>query len=79
MHLTPAGGTHERRVRSLAIGRWASQQCWSVTAGKVRHNSSNVRGVTAGKVGRNSSIYNNVLLLGCVLHACNWYCLQTLC
>ena len=36
----------------------ASQQCWGVTAGKARHNSSNVRGVTAGKMGRNASIYN---------------------
>ena len=55
MHLTPAGGAREQRVRSLAIGRRASEQCWGVTAGKARHNSSNVRGVTAGKVGRNSS------------------------
>ena len=26
-----ACGGHKRRVRSLAIGRWASQQCWGVT------------------------------------------------
>ena len=58
MHLTPAGGASERRMRSLAIGRRVSQQCWGVTAGKARHNSSNVRGVTAGKVGCNSSYYN---------------------
>ena len=50
MHLTPA--------ESLAIGRRASRQCWGVTAGNARHNSSNVRGVTAGKVGRNSSMRN---------------------
>ena len=49
MHLRPAGGPHERRVRSLAIGRRASKQCWGVTAGNAMHNSSNVRGVTAGK------------------------------
>ena len=55
MHLTPAGGTREWRVRSLAIDRRASQQCCGVTAGNARHNSSNVRGVTAGKVRRNSS------------------------
>ena len=60
MHLPPAGGAHERRVRSLAIGRRASQQCWGVTAGKASHNSSNVRGVTAGKVGHNSSKCNLV-------------------
>ena len=60
MHLTTAGGPHERRVRSLAIGRRASQQCWGVTAGKARHNSSNVRGVTAGKMGHNSSRANDV-------------------
>ena len=47
-------------MRSLAIGRRASQQCWGVTAGKARHNSSNVRGVTAGKVGHNSSKCNLV-------------------
>ena len=47
-----------RRVRSLAIGRRASQQFWDVTAGKARHNSSNVRGVTAGKLGHNSSSSN---------------------
>ena len=35
---------------SHAIGRWASQQCWGVTAGKATQNSSNVRGVTAGKM-----------------------------
>ena len=40
MHLTPAGGPHERRVRSIAIGRRASKQWWGVTAGKARHNSS---------------------------------------
>ena len=28
----------------------ASQQCWGVTAGQARHNSSNVGGVTAGQV-----------------------------
>ena len=50
MHLTPAGGPHERRVRSLVIGRRASQQRWGVTAGKARHTSSNVRCVSAGKV-----------------------------
>ena len=43
-------------MRSLAIGRRASKQCWGVTAGKAMHNSSSVRGVTAGKMGRNSSI-----------------------
>ena len=59
MHLTPAGGAHERRMRSLAIGWWASQQCWGVTAGKARHNSSIVRGVTAGKVRHNSSNNND--------------------
>ena len=47
-----------RRVRSLAIGWRASQQFWDVTAGKARHNSSNVRGVTAGKLGHNSSSSN---------------------
>ena len=49
MRLTPAGGPHVRHVRSFAIGWRASKQCWGVTAGKPRHNSSNVRGVTAGK------------------------------
>ena len=49
MRLTPAGGPHERHVRSFAIGWRASKQCWGVTAGKPRHNSSNVRGVTSGK------------------------------
>ena len=49
MHLTPAGGPQERHVRSFAIGWRASKQCWGVTAGKPRHNSSNVRGDTAGK------------------------------
>ena len=43
-------------MRSLVISRWASQQCWGVTAGKARHNSSNVRGVTAGKVRHNSIV-----------------------
>ena len=69
MHITPAGGPHEQRVRSLAIGRRASQQCCGVTAGKDRHNSSNVRGVTAGKVRHNSSSYNRMLstsqMVGC--------------
>ena len=57
MHLTPVGGAHEWRVRSLAIGRGASQQCWGVTAGKARHNSitGNVRGVTVAKVRHNFS------------------------
>ena len=47
-----------------ASGRWldfapmASQQWWGVTAGQVRHNSSNVGGVTAGQVRHNSSVYN---------------------
>ena len=58
MHLRPAGGPHEQRVRSLAIGWRASQQCWGVTAGNASHNASNARGVTAGKMGRNSSEYN---------------------
>ena len=58
MHLTPAGGTRERRMLSLAIGRRASQQCWGVTARKARHNSSNVRGVTAGQVRHNYSRVN---------------------
>ena len=58
MHLKPAGGPHERRVRSLAIGWQAPKQCRGVTAGKPRHNSSNVRGVTAGKVRHNSSSPN---------------------
>ena len=58
MHLTPEGGARERRDRSLAICRRASQQCGGVTAGKARHNSSNVRGVTADKVVRNSSVHN---------------------
>ena len=49
-----ADGPHERRVRSFAIGWRASKQCWGVTAGKARHNSSNVRGVTGGKMGHNS-------------------------
>ena len=49
-----------RNVRSLAIGRWASQQCWGVTAGKAGHNTCNVRGVTAGKVGCNSSEGNEL-------------------
>ena len=40
------------------ISRWASQQCWGVTAGKARHKSSNVTGVTAGKVRHNSSECN---------------------
>ena len=43
-------------MRSLAIGRRASPQCWGVTAGKARYNSSSGRGVTAGKVGHNSSL-----------------------
>ena len=60
-----------RSARSLAIGRWASQQCWGVTAGKVSHNSSNVRGVTAGKVGRNSSIISVVMVCTVV---CFMYC-----
>ena len=47
-----------RSARSLAIGRRASKQCWGVTAGKARHNSSNVRGVTAGKMGHNSRSSN---------------------
>ena len=52
----------QRRVWSLAIGRRASQQCWGVTAGKARHNSSNVRGVTTGKVGRSSSDPNHNII-----------------
>ena len=46
-----------------ASGRWldfapmASQQWWGVTAGQVRHNSSNVGGVTAGQVRHNASTY----------------------
>ena len=57
MHVTPAGGPHER---SFAIGWRASKQCWGVTAGNPRHNSSNVRDVTAGNMGRNSS-GNNIM------------------
>ena len=72
MHLTPAGGPHERHVRSFAIGWQASKQCWGVTAGKPRHNSSNVRGVTAGKMGRNSSKTNVVNILLCT----SWVCVQ---
>ena len=60
MHLIPAGGARERHVRSLAIGRRESLQCWGVSEGKARHNSSNVRGVTAGKVGRNCSIFKEI-------------------
>ena len=33
-------------------------QLGGVTAGQMRHNSSNVGGVTAGQVRHNSSIYN---------------------
>ena len=32
--------------------------CWGVTAGRPRHNPSNVGGVTAGQVEQNSSIIN---------------------
>ena len=42
-HALNTCGDHKRRMRSLAIGRRvniASQQCWGVSAGKVRHNSS---------------------------------------
>ena len=58
MLLPPAGRPQERHVWSFAIGWRASKQCWGVTAGKPRHNSSNVRDVTAGKIGCNSS--NNI-------------------
>ena len=47
----------------IRIGRRASQQCWGVTAGNARHNSSNVRGVKAGKMGRNSSGYNSTSMI----------------
>ena len=49
-------------ARSLVIGRRASQQCGGITAGKARHNSSNVRGATAGKVRHNSSNNNSFIL-----------------
>ena len=55
---THALNTCGRHLRSFSIGWRPSKQCWGVTAGKPRHNSSNVRGVTAGKMGRNSSSVN---------------------
>ena len=58
MHLTPAGGPHERHVRSFAIGRRGVITMLGCHCGKASHNASNDRGVTAGKMGHNSSINN---------------------
>ena len=56
MHLTPATPTRAEPCDWSEGAPRSSQQCWGVTAGKARHNSSNVKGVTADKVRHNSSI-----------------------
>ena len=65
MHLTPAGGAHERRVRALRLvggcthGMTTMSGCHCgnlhAASGLCTHGVSNVGGVTAGPVRHNSS------------------------